>query len=467
MRLNADYSLGAALAGAVLLAGLGFSLAVNLPGHLSYDSVIQLLEGRTGAYANWHPPVMSWLLGVTDAIVPGTALFVVFDTLLLFVSLLSLLLLQPRARWWAVAAALVCALCPQFLIYPGIVWKDVLFANAAVAGFVCLAQAAAWWPKVSLRCALIAAAFLLLVLASLARQNGAVVLPAGAIALAWIAASNASAKRFSSASIYVTGALVGTVLVMTGAMVALGTHIVGTSGPARQILLLQEYDIIGMVTADPKLPLKEIGDDDSDLEKLIRTIGVRVYSPERNDTLTNSQVLTTALNNADMPVVAAQWRDLIADNPWLYLKVRADVFRWVFLTPDLKMCLPFLVGISGPPQQMTRLGLNQRWDGRDDALQAYGDFFVGTPVLSHLFFAVIALALLAFLLWRRRTPDIAMAFLLLAAIGFTLTFFVISLACDYRYLYFLDIATLTAGFYVSLSSSPGNAPVEGFSPGME
>jgi uncharacterized membrane protein YphA (DoxX/SURF4 family) len=50
---------------------------------------------------------------------------------------------------------------------------------------------------------------------------------------------------------------------------------------------------------------------------------------------------------------------------------------------------------------------------------------------------------------RRRAADIAIAFMLLATFAFTASFFVISIACDYRYLYFLDLATLVAAFYVA------------------
>ena len=37
------------------------------------------------------------------------------------------------------------ALTPQVLIYQGIVWKDVMFANCAVAGLICIAHAARRW----------------------------------------------------------------------------------------------------------------------------------------------------------------------------------------------------------------------------------------------------------------------------------------------------------------------------------
>ena len=35
---------------AIIVAGAAVTLALDWPGHLSYDSVIQLLEGRTGVY---------------------------------------------------------------------------------------------------------------------------------------------------------------------------------------------------------------------------------------------------------------------------------------------------------------------------------------------------------------------------------------------------------------------------------
>ena len=63
------------LAAAILVFGLGAMLALNAPGHLSYDSLTQLADGRAGHYNSWHPPLMAFLLGVFDSLVPGTFLF--------------------------------------------------------------------------------------------------------------------------------------------------------------------------------------------------------------------------------------------------------------------------------------------------------------------------------------------------------------------------------------------------------
>ena len=103
-------------AAAIIVAGAIGSLWLNWPGHLSYDSVVQLAEGRAGAYTGEHPLVMSWLLGVADRAAPGAALFVVFDALLIFGALLALVLVAPRVSWIAAPLAALCVLLPQLAV---------------------------------------------------------------------------------------------------------------------------------------------------------------------------------------------------------------------------------------------------------------------------------------------------------------------------------------------------------------
>ena len=180
-RPQGEASLIAACAAIVL--GGAVSVALNWPGQLSYDSVAQLHDGRTGHYNAWHPPVMAWMLGLADAALPGTGLFILFDAFLLSAGMLSILWIAPRVTWASAAIAAITVALPQFVLYQGIVWKDVLFADAAIAGFALLALAASRWASARLRWALIVAAFLLFALATLARQNGAIALLFGAIAL--------------------------------------------------------------------------------------------------------------------------------------------------------------------------------------------------------------------------------------------------------------------------------------------
>ena len=434
-------------AAAVLIAGLAFTLAWSWPGHLSYDLVVQLHDGRLGFYHSWHPPVMAWMLGVGDAILPGTGLFVLFDALLLFAALLSLVWIRPRVTWFGAAVAALCLALPQLVLYQALVWKDVLFADAMVAGFIALAQAEARWANVKARWVLIAGAFALFALAALTRQNGFVVPLFGALALglaAW------RARGWKSAALTASAVLALSLVALFGASALLARNSDHGEGPVTQLRLLRLYDIIGAVKADPSVPLDRLDADNSELERLIRTDGVRLYTPTRNDTLVGSQALQNELADTPPELMAAQWTDLVLHHPWLYLKTRAALFRQVVLTPDIAACRPVFVGVEGPAGEMADLGLKPRLSPRDVALRSYAQAFMGTPVLSHVTFAILSALLLIVFLARRAPGDIAFASMLLSALAFTASFFVISIACDYRYLYALDLAAIASVFYLAL-----------------
>jgi hypothetical protein len=118
-------------------------------------------------------------------------------------------------------------------------------------------------------------------------------------------------------------------------------------------------------------------------------------------------------------------------HPGLYLRERAPVFRWVLALPNLLLCHPDVVGLDGPKDILHALGLAPRITARDRFLYFYVARFTGTLVLSHLLFAALALVSMVLLPRRGQGPDIAVA----AGPVFTISFFVISIACDYRYLY--------------------------------
>jgi hypothetical protein len=456
MRLIAPTPLvGRFLTLAIIMAGFVFSMAVNLPGHLSYDSVMQLLEGRAGTYSGWHPPAMSWLLGLADAAMPGTALFVFANSLLFFAALASLVWTKPQTSWFAPLTAAVLVLSPQFLLYQGVVWKDVLFANAGVAGFAILAHLGPAWRSPRLRYSLLALGFALLVLAALSRQNGIILILFGALAVAWTGRLSGLSR---ASSVALGGmALTGSVAVLLLTNVALQTRVSGLWGPVRQLKLLEMYDLTGALAAQPDIGFEQLKQSDPQLVALMQTDGRRLYSPQRTDTFIKSNALERARAAAPIEPLRRQWLEFIGDHPWLYLRIRAQVFRWIFLTPEIRLCVPFYLGIDGPPGLLKWLGIKARYDDRDQALATYGEHFLGTPAFSHPFWFLLALGEAAFLFFRRRVSDIAIGMLLAAAIAFTATFFVIAIACDYRYLYFLDLAAITGLFYIALDPRPSRS----------
>jgi len=440
---------GMILPGLLIVAGFSLALFLNLPGQLSYDSVLQLLEGRTGIYNTWHPPVMAWLLGIGDALVSGAALYVTFQSVLSFGTFLSLLAFRgPKPGWSALCFALALILLPQLLLYQGIVWKDVLFADCGVAGFVCLAHVARVWPSSPWRTAWGALALALLCVAALTRQNGLLLLPPAAAACGWIVMRRTRSVR--------TGIISGSAALATaGFLVTLATSAVnlrsnGDSGPSEQVKLLELYDLSGAVAAEPGFPLSHLARSEPALERLIRSEGAHLYTPARVDPIASSSALQTELRNANVDALGADWITLFTAHPLTYLTIRAQVFWWVLATPDIFQCRPLFVGVEGPPDALKVLGLSARRTAADNRLQTYGLYLLNTPVFSHLAFAGMGLIAMALLLRRRRAEDIALAAMLVAVCAFAASFFVISIACDYRYLYFLDLSALVALFYLAL-----------------
>jgi hypothetical protein len=439
-------------AAAVLVLGFVVSLALNWPGQLSYDSVVQLHDGRVGYYNPWHPPVMSWMLGVLDRILTGTGLFVLFDEILVTGSLVSLLWIAPRVSWASVVAAAVLVALPQFLLYQGIVWKDVLFADAALAGFVVLAHAAARWRSCTQRWILIIVAFLFFVLAALARQNGAVAILFGALALLFVA--RREGECWPRAIALALGAAGLSAAVIFAASTKLAERTGGVTGIPGQWKLLQLYDLIGEVKRDPSLQLHKLARVNPDLDALIRSDGTRLYSPARNDTLVGSTDLQNEFASTTPAAVASQWNATLYEHPATYLAVRARVFSWLFFTPDPVQCDAYYTGLDGPPRYLRELGLIKRFRTQDRLLAKYASYFLRTPVFSHVAYALLAAVLIVLLLRRGLGPDLALVALLAGALAYTLSFFVIAIACDYRYLLFLDLASLTGGFYCAATWLP-------------
>jgi hypothetical protein len=427
-------------------------LALNLPGQMSPDSISQLLEGRRGHYESWHPPVMAWLLGLFDALWPGPALFVLFDAGLLLGAWLLLLRLSKRPGWGAFAVATVLLLTPQFLLHQGTVWKDMLFTDSAIAAFACLAIAAAHWQA---RTIWLALSLPLFVLAALTRQNGLVLLPAAALALGWIAFHQSG---WRAAIAHGIGGLLLTALLFVCGTSALALRSDGGDGLRAEIVRAQAFDLIGALKHSPGLALPLLDRADPSLSQLMRSDGARLYSPVLNDTLEQSPDLMEAVSGAPASLLFAQWKELVLDHPGLYLATRWPVFVWTVAAPDVSQCHPAFVGIEGDAVQLKALGMVPRIRPRDHLLADYARAWMGTPILSHLTFAILATLLLMLLLLRRRTCDIAMAGMLAGALLFAASFFIVSIACDYRYLDFLDLAALTGAFYWAASSPSGALP---------
>lgn len=430
---------------AVLLAGYLLILAVNLPGHATVDSILQLHEGRTGVRATFGPVVYARILGLFDSLLPGTAIYVAVSSLVFFAALISLRWARGGVSWLAVPLALALMLTPQVLIYQGIVWKDVLFANLAIAGFVTLAHAGRAWGDAGARTGWLALTVGLFAIAILVRQNGLLILAPAALSLAWAARREGvwRGAAWAAGLVALTGA---------SALAISAAADMPRAKPTRHanvgMRILQHYDLAGAAAHEPGLPLEDLDAADPAADDVVRA-AARAYSPERVEAL-DAAPRFGSLWKLDSATVGAAWRDTIVHHPKAYLSHRVEAFRWVLTTPELEKCLPVATGVTGLAASLADLNLSVRNDARDQRLAGYASRFYASPLFSHLAFAGLSVLVIGALLLRRDAADGAMIALQVAALGFAASFFVISLACDYRYLYFLDLAAMTGLLYVAL-----------------
>ncbi len=422
-------------------------LGANLPGHLSYDSVAQLYEGHFHIRETWGPPLYAWLLGFFDRFVPGTALYVVASGLLFFGSLWSFSDLRGRTSWLAAPVAGLALLIPQVMIYQAIVWKDVAFANTAIAGLTCLAFAARDWKNAPRRWLLLAAAVTLLGVGSQVRQNGIIAGIMAGVALGWIA----SGGRWRRGIVWGLGGIIAIALAgHTFTALSLPAHSHGESSSKTGLRIVQNYDLIGAAALDPTYSLSVMAAFDPKDTALIRKSAKADYSGRRVDFIDRDELIGLAMNNITDEVAQAQWFDLILKHPALYLRVRWEDFRWLVFPPVIDWCLPVYVGVDAPAEKMAPMSIDHRYVEADVRLGNYATWFFDTPVYSHASYVLISLGLAGLFLWRRQPADIALAAMQLAGVGFTASFFIITIACDYRYLYFTDLAAITGLIYAAV-----------------
>ena len=286
------------------------AVGVNAPGHLSYDTVVQLTEARTAALNSMHPPSMSLLMAVFDGILPGTSLFLIFMTFPFFAAMLITAYCGPdkKVSVYYLPVLVLFLISPLVLVYQGIIWKDVLFANLSVLAFALGVVSVRSRSKIELWM-LIAAASVVSGTAALMRQQGIIVPVLLAVALS----INSGARiRLNLLRGLTSLGIAG--LTILGADLAAKSWSIDDSSNA--IVLgtgvLQRFDIVGMAAAGVPLP-----NTLSLLQRrAIQEYASLGYTPARVDN-TKHRELPPELSDPNFPV-GVIWREMLwSDSPML------------------------------------------------------------------------------------------------------------------------------------------------------
>jgi hypothetical protein len=409
------------------------------PGLVSYDSVVQLDQGRHGTYGDWQPPAMAALWHAIEFLIGGPLGMLLLQIAGLVIGGYLVLReeLSPRA---AAIAVLAIAWFPPIVTVTGVIWKD-----GVMVSFMLLGLAALLSPRPRVRWFALAA----LLVATAVRYNAAAATFAPLVLL-WGRETPRRLQRYAVA--------VGVWIAITVASILLNAALV-TKHEHPFPRAAAPQDISGILKYAPAISDAELKDllagvpmrPDHDLQ---REIAAR-YEPRGSFIYFEHEApLIEPSTPAEFDAETRAWRRLLLRYPLAFVKHRAKVLSLVVQArgaphvPSLTQTFSYI----GTPDLDRELGL----DGSPSPMQRAWFWWVhhcGGIWYAPLVYLVIALVLVGF---SRRIPS---AFALIGScLGYELSIFVLAPAADYRYSHYLILTTLLALVIVIAVRSRRGAP---------
>lgn len=412
---------------AVLAAAWALLVAYAWPGQMTWDSVTQLFQARTGSYGDWHPPLMARLWAGLDALVPGPALMLVLQTGL-FALGLHAVLRRYAGPWGAAVLAAAVLLFPPVFAPLTTIWKDSLLA----AVLLCAAAGLDARPRIAR-----AAAWLGLVVVAALRHNAPIlIVPLTAMMIPWAASWPAWRRRALGAGLGLAAALAGLVISRGLARTAeypfanmiairdLGAVIAGapamSDGEARA--LLDGVELVG--DHDLQARLRALVVDDSDF-----------YPLSQGD----HRVFVPATTPAQAEALVRAWRRAIAAYPAAYLAARARLLAGV-LGWTASRGAPLVTPLTENAHQLALIGEHRSYTEPQRAVARAMRRISHSAMFWPTLYLVLALGLLP-LLWR----DPLQRGLLVGALAYELALLFVSTGSnDYRYSHWLITCAVIA-----------------------
>ena len=409
-------------------AGLAFTVVCYFPGYLTSDPIDQLSQARRHVYSDWHPPLMAWLWGQLDRIVPGPAGMLVFHAALFWGGLaLVALSAFESAVWLPAAFVLTVGLLPPVFALLGTIWKDVGMADALLLAFGLLLHA----DRSGSRAALVLAVPALFYAVAV-RHNAFV---AAAPLLLWFGLIAARPRRRLLVVATVSAALALSFFALSywisyGLLNARHTH------PVQQILI-HDLAAVSIATERYQLPafMKE-GGQPSTVDEL-----GDVYSPQLIDPLFCCDDTVPRFNliydERRFDELARTWLRVIPQNWKSYLAHRAEAFRLQFAIGEEAVCFPFQRGTDP-----NALGLKFQHSPLNTRVTELMARFENSLLFRGWFYLAVSAAGLVLSLFRRGLPRRAGAALAASGLLYGAAYFFIGTTCDFRMAWWTAVSAI-------------------------
>ena len=413
-----------------LLAILGFGLELRAfwPGLMSTDSFEQYVQATLHRYNDHHPPIMAWVWSLTDRVIPGPAGMLILHLSLLWIGLWSVAEGARKRRFRYTWLILPIGVMPWIANIAGVIWKDVGMACALLAAGGLLYDVENSDGR--LRFLVITTAFVLIAYATMVRANGffaALPLAAYAVATARPRASFARAAGIGAA--FVALVLGGQQLLERKVLDASPRHL-------SQLVML--FDLAGIACRgggiDIPIAFRKPGYDAAAL--------CPAYDPDQVDSLFffPKSPLQMSLDEDAVQKLRGEWLAAATQHPTLYLAHRMQSFAGLLGLHRVSEDDRYL---RQPYMQPNPWGFAFTPNTLSSALDASVDALADSGLFSGALWIAVAAVLLV-VIARRRLQARLEAVLLVSGLMNALPYLFLSLAPNYRFLYWTVLSTSVA-----------------------
>ena len=402
-----------------------FTVYMFYPGIINADSANQLSQARLFKFADWHPPIMSFLWFLLNHIHDGAPVMLVFHNLVFWFALSLLAFwISPHSNLYRILFLIVFGFFPTVLAQLGTVFKDTAMSFSLFLASVLFLYAGRATIKIKLVIFLVIA-IIFLFYGFAVRLNST---PAVIVLCLWFGDIVSKKKFFKSILIGVALFIllfVGKQIITTKVLRPVKTY------PFQQVQL-HDLTAISLAQKQPIFPGYIIRSPNFNMEKLqssytAANVGELIFSNNSVILLTNDKDYIQNLNKV--------WWHNIRQHPWNYLKHRLNVFTYM-----ISSCVAFWDDVcrvslyNFQPGFIYNLYCKLSLDGPLKFL-----FHSWVYIINSVVIAVVAIRL------RQKLPDFnAMIYLISSGILYVIGSFFYAPSCEFRYVYWEVLASLFA-----------------------
>lgn len=315
------FSQPAAGAWALLVTFYLISVIFLWPGVMSPDASSQYSAAMEGVYSDHHPPLMSFVWRYLAQIYPGPAPMFMFHITMLYLAAAIFIYIfrESKFKWWYA----IYPLLPNILAYTALIVKDTGFTfsyllSGAVMALMCTNRIQKF------RSAFLIPLLFLLFYGTAVKFQAKYLLIFFTIAVAYCFYNyKFNFKTISSGiTLYLA--------ILTGVL-AINSYLVPTAQESHSWQWVKVYDLSGMSVRlnKPLYPEFILQQPNFDFEKVKVT-----FDPYKVDELVfpRDAVIRGGADQTQRQALWDYWFKTVLQHPWLYLQVRANLFKYNLIT---------------------------------------------------------------------------------------------------------------------------------------